>query len=432
MTTRAAWPRERRRCSPSTASHLVGSRVSCTPRPLPRTPSSKGSAHGLRSSRRRGSATFSRCGGSGSPCSTTSSTRARSRSFHDAGGTRSRNGWGREATCGPSLDEAAVHDVARRLCDDDIEAVAIALLHSYVDDTHERRVEEIVRAAVGEQVYVTRSSEILPEIREYEQNEHRSRQRLRRPGDHPLPRLSRRAAPGGGHRGRAGGDAVERGDAVPRDGRTEAGASDRVGSGGGRDGVQPPRPAHRTATADLARHGWHDREGRDRRGRSAGPNERIRGGRGDQSQQQARQGWRPSDQAPVHRRLRDRRRWRQHRRDRRARDGQRRPGQRRIRARAGVLRHRRHRADPHGRIARARLPRRASARRRCDHVDRGEGARRAPPRRRGTARPLGRGGRPRRPDAGRCDDDPRSQGCHHLPRPCRGTSRCAPSAETAR
>ena len=66
------------------------------------------------------------------------------------------------------LDEAAVHDVARRLRDDDVEAVAIALLHSYVDDTHERKVEEIVRAAVGENVYVTRSSEILPEIREYE------------------------------------------------------------------------------------------------------------------------------------------------------------------------------------------------------------------------------------------------------------------------
>ena len=58
--------------------------------------------------------------------------------------------------------------MARRLRDDDVEAVAIALLHSYVDDTHERKVEEIVRAAVGENVYVTRSSEILPEIREYE------------------------------------------------------------------------------------------------------------------------------------------------------------------------------------------------------------------------------------------------------------------------
>jgi len=66
------------------------------------------------------------------------------------------------------LDESQVEAVARRLVEERVEAVAIALLHSYADDTHERRVEEIVRSIVGEGVYVTRSSEILPEIREYE------------------------------------------------------------------------------------------------------------------------------------------------------------------------------------------------------------------------------------------------------------------------
>ena len=66
------------------------------------------------------------------------------------------------------LDESSVRDVAQALRESGVEAVAIALLHSYVDDAHERRVEEIVRAAVGDDVYVTRSSEILPEIREYE------------------------------------------------------------------------------------------------------------------------------------------------------------------------------------------------------------------------------------------------------------------------
>src|SRR6185295_3500875 len=57
---------------------------------------------------------------------------------------------------------------AAALRDAEIESVAIALLHSYVDDEHERRVEEIVRTVVGDGVYVTRSAEILPEIREYE------------------------------------------------------------------------------------------------------------------------------------------------------------------------------------------------------------------------------------------------------------------------
>src|SRR4051812_31104920 len=66
------------------------------------------------------------------------------------------------------LDEAGAQAVAERIRQADVEAVAIALLHSYADDTHERRVEEIVREAVGDRVYVTRSSEILPEIREYE------------------------------------------------------------------------------------------------------------------------------------------------------------------------------------------------------------------------------------------------------------------------
>src|SRR3954452_5424269 len=66
------------------------------------------------------------------------------------------------------LDESSAREVAEQIRREDVEAVAIALLHSYADDAHERRVEEIVREAVGEEVYVTRSSEILPEIREYE------------------------------------------------------------------------------------------------------------------------------------------------------------------------------------------------------------------------------------------------------------------------
>jgi N-methylhydantoinase A len=66
------------------------------------------------------------------------------------------------------LDETAVEDVALQLRQENVEAVAIALLHAYADDAHERRVEQIVRATVGDGVYVTRSSEILPEIREYE------------------------------------------------------------------------------------------------------------------------------------------------------------------------------------------------------------------------------------------------------------------------
>ncbi|WP_411277839.1 hydantoinase/oxoprolinase family protein [Gaiella sp.] len=66
------------------------------------------------------------------------------------------------------LDEARVSEVAQAIAKTGVEAVAIALMHAYANDTHERRVEEIVRAIVGQGVYITRSSEILPEIREYE------------------------------------------------------------------------------------------------------------------------------------------------------------------------------------------------------------------------------------------------------------------------
>ena len=48
-----------------------------------------------------------------------------------------------------------------------IEAVAVGLLHSYANPAHERRVGEILAAALPE-LRITLSSEVCPEIREYE------------------------------------------------------------------------------------------------------------------------------------------------------------------------------------------------------------------------------------------------------------------------
>ena len=67
-----------------------------------------------------------------------------------------------------ALDETSVREVAARIAVADVEAVAIVLLHAYADDRHERRVEEILRETIGDEVFVTRSAEILPEPREYE------------------------------------------------------------------------------------------------------------------------------------------------------------------------------------------------------------------------------------------------------------------------
>jgi len=66
------------------------------------------------------------------------------------------------------LDDASVYAAANRLAEARVEAVAICLIHSYANPAHERRIAEIVREVVGDEVFVTLSSELLPVIREYE------------------------------------------------------------------------------------------------------------------------------------------------------------------------------------------------------------------------------------------------------------------------
>lgn len=65
------------------------------------------------------------------------------------------------------LDEAAVAAVAEDLAKAGVEAIGICFLHSYLRDDHEKRAAEIVRARLSE-VFVSTSSEVLPEFREFE------------------------------------------------------------------------------------------------------------------------------------------------------------------------------------------------------------------------------------------------------------------------
>ncbi len=65
------------------------------------------------------------------------------------------------------LDEASVAALAPKLAEHGIESLAIGLIHSYANPTHERRVAEILGAAAPE-LSITLSSEVCPEIREYE------------------------------------------------------------------------------------------------------------------------------------------------------------------------------------------------------------------------------------------------------------------------
>jgi len=65
------------------------------------------------------------------------------------------------------LDEAAVTMLADQLAADGVESVAIGFLHSYLNTAHEERVRDILVKHLGG-VTMTLSSEVSPEMREYE------------------------------------------------------------------------------------------------------------------------------------------------------------------------------------------------------------------------------------------------------------------------
>ncbi|MBI3980009.1 MAG: hydantoinase/oxoprolinase family protein [Chloroflexi bacterium] len=64
------------------------------------------------------------------------------------------------------LDEEAVRQAARKLKAENVEAIAVCFLHSYVNGAHERRAAEIILEEFPE-VVLSVSSEVAPEFREY-------------------------------------------------------------------------------------------------------------------------------------------------------------------------------------------------------------------------------------------------------------------------
>jgi len=65
------------------------------------------------------------------------------------------------------LDEDAVRALGAELAENGIESVAVSLLFAFENDDHEQRVAELLREA-GVDASLSLSSEVLPEIREYE------------------------------------------------------------------------------------------------------------------------------------------------------------------------------------------------------------------------------------------------------------------------
>ena len=64
------------------------------------------------------------------------------------------------------LDDASVVEIATQLEKEGVRSVAVCLLHSYLNPTHERRVRDILLAHIPGLV-VSLSSDVLPEFREY-------------------------------------------------------------------------------------------------------------------------------------------------------------------------------------------------------------------------------------------------------------------------
>src|SRR5438132_6371473 len=65
------------------------------------------------------------------------------------------------------LDEERAREQVRRLKEAGVDAVAVCFLFSFLNDEHERRVAEIVREEFPE-AFLSVSSEVLPQYREYE------------------------------------------------------------------------------------------------------------------------------------------------------------------------------------------------------------------------------------------------------------------------
>ncbi len=66
------------------------------------------------------------------------------------------------------LDEAAVADCGRAMLAEGVEAVAIGFIHAYGWPDHERRARDILGDILGKDVSICISSEVCPEMREYE------------------------------------------------------------------------------------------------------------------------------------------------------------------------------------------------------------------------------------------------------------------------
>lgn len=66
------------------------------------------------------------------------------------------------------LDEDDIQQLLQQINDKQPQAVAINLLFSFMDDTEELKIETAIRNRFGDDMFISRSSDVLPEYKEYE------------------------------------------------------------------------------------------------------------------------------------------------------------------------------------------------------------------------------------------------------------------------
>lgn len=66
----------------------------------------------------------------------------------------------------PNADE--VRAVARRIAEQDVAAVAVCFLYSFLDPDHEKMIASVLADELGEAAFITCSHQVCPEFREYE------------------------------------------------------------------------------------------------------------------------------------------------------------------------------------------------------------------------------------------------------------------------
>ncbi len=157
------------------------------------------------------------------------------------------------------LDEAGVAALAGRLASQGVEAVAVGFLHSFTNPAHERRAGEILARHLPE-VPVTLSSDVSPEMREYERFSTACANAYVQPliGRYlaNLETLLRRE----GFACPLYSDAVGRRADRGRDRDPLSGAARRIGAGGGCDLRRRDRPPMRSRQGPVLRHGRHHRQ----------------------------------------------------------------------------------------------------------------------------------------------------------------------------